>query len=188
MSYIDGMQVQVHPIECTEEHLRGFAHKHPLEMSEYSLEKLPPGSSHTYLATWLIRREMHSFQADDIGAVVIDITSIKKLLATQRIRPVMIRMDLHQEWVDHTFTSCGCEEDHIQRLTLEDLRRPGIMMDWGYRRTCQIDGNHRLVRSWREGIRTYEMAVVKIIDVVQHVVRPGNEEALFDEARKIMTL
>jgi hypothetical protein len=66
-----------------------------------------------------------------------------------------------------------------------DLDRPGVMVWFGPGRTAQIDGSHRLVRSWREGRTTFDMALVDYKSVLPFTCRPGAEDQLFEVARAL---
>jgi hypothetical protein len=167
-------------IDTTEAHLAGFAHKHALEHRSASIE-------HAGGTNWLLRtmltRETHSLETQDMGAFVFDVTSIKLVLARRIVDYQMLRIDLNDEWVEYTYRTGGCEEAGIERLQLADLDRPGIMVLFGPGRTAMIDGNHRLVRSWREGRATYEMALVPIKEIAFFVCRPGAEDGLMERAK-----
>lgn len=103
----------------------------------------------------------------------INVTGIRACLARRAVPFVMLKSKLNEEWYRYTLESCGCEEEHIARLTPSDLERPGIMINWSKeaRHTTLIDGSHRLCRRWRDGLKTFEFAFVNREDVEMFITK-----------------
>lgn len=175
-------QLKLDFIDTTEDHVRGFAHVHPMERREQSIEHV---SGTTWLARQMLQRESYTLEAPDLGTLIFDVTSIKLVLA-RRLPPFrMVRAHLTQEWADYTCQTCGVEEAGIARHDLAALDRPGIMVWFGEGRSAQIDGAHRLVRSFREGRPTYDMALVDSMSISPFMCRPGGESVMFDVAKAL---
>jgi hypothetical protein len=170
----------INHIERTPEHLAGFAHVHPMEHHSASVEHIE-GS--LFKVTQMLTRETHSLDTPDLGQFVFDVTSIKAVLARKLVDFAMFRASLTQEWVDYTFKTGGCEEDGVTRLKEADFDRPGIMVWFGAGRTAMIDGNHRLVGSWRAGRKTYDLALVPVVEIAVFMCRPGAEDVLMETAK-----
>jgi hypothetical protein len=175
-------QLRVDFIDTTEAHVAGFAHKHDMEIRSSGIEHV---AGTLWLAHTHLQRECHTLKTPDIGDFVFDVTSIKLVLSRRLVEFQMMRANLTQEWVDYTMKTYDCEEAGIARFAVADLDRPGIMVFFGPGRSAQIDGNHRLVRSWREGRKTFDMAMVAIADIVPFVCRPGAEDKLFETAKQL---
>ena len=175
-------QLKLDFIDTTDAHVNSFAHQHPLEKREQSVTHV---TGTVWLARQHLQRESYTLTAPDLGTLIFDVTSIKIVLA-RRLPPFrMLRARLTQEWVDYTISTCGVEEAGVARHKVEDLDRPGIMVWFGEGRTAQIDGAHRLVRSWREGRETYEMALVDFMSISPFTCRPGGENGMFDRAKML---
>jgi hypothetical protein len=160
----------------TEEDRKPFGHKHRLEKKYHKL--LAPD---ILLSASTI--ESYHFEEEKLGKIIINVTGIKRAIFQGQLYFQMITMDLSEEWVEYITRTCGVEEEGIARLSISDLERPGIIMSWDPQNihTSQIDGNHRLVRRWREGIKTMTSALVFSLDTVEYMARPGDEETFFRE-------
>ena len=176
-------QLKLDFVDVTDAHLAGFAHVHPMEHRSASIDHV---AGSTFLVTKMLTRETHTLDMPDIGTFVFDVTSIKLVLSRRLVQFDMARAQLTQEWVDYIFKAGGCEEAGIARFRAADLDRPGILVLFGDSgRNATIDGNHRLVRSWRDGRKTFDIAIVQITDILPFVCRPGSEDILFDAAKKL---
>ena len=169
-------------IDTEQRHCDGFLYKHGME---HDIREVTPTKT-GFLLRGLNTREIYTLDNERVfgpgPGIAIDVTSIKRLLGRRQVPFKMMRVDLDQRWVDYTYQTGGCEEHGIERLKPEDCTRPGIMIMWRPGATTMIDGNHRLVRTWREGCKTFEMAMVQAVDIIQHVCRQGAEEQLFNNA------
>lgn len=153
-------------------HYKQFSHKHALEWSkEFRNDEWE---------TKIGSREMFGLYAPTVFGeqrVCIDVTGIKYLLANRKMPFEMYQAQLNATWIDYSYKAGGCEETGIERLQPRDLRRPGIMVMWGRGNQSMIDGNHRLVRRWREGLTTFDYAMVIAPDVfaAKCIVPEGDE-------------
>jgi hypothetical protein len=147
--------VQVAEIPVTSRHLAAFGATHALEAVVLLVS---PNRGIDALQI----QETYVLTEQSLGTVNINVTGIRARLAARAIPFAMLRCQLTEEWYRYTYDSCGCEEDHIARLTPSDLERPGIMINWDSERhhTTLVDGSHRLCRRWRDGLKTFEFAYV----------------------------
>jgi hypothetical protein len=149
---------EVTQIPTAERHFKQFAFKHSLEIDIDTI------SDDGKFQTTFRRREIYTVDKKELfgGDISIDVTGIKRALVARQLPFRMFQASLNEGWVNHVLNYGGCEEDHIVRLTPADLRRPGILVLWtgDGSNTTLIDGNHRLVRRWREGLTTFDFAVV----------------------------
>lgn len=177
-------RVQTWGIDTTPAHLEGFAHRHAMEFDRRTITSL---GGTKFLFSGEQGMEMYELENPIFGKrpVIIDVTSIKKLLARRLVPYQMIRLDLTQEWADYIAETCNVEEAGIERHTVESVRRPGIILEWAHGHTSTIDGSHRLVKSWRLGLKSFEMAMVMAPFIINHTCRPGAEENLFKYARSL---
>lgn len=165
--------LRIDKIETTFDHYAAFRKAHPLEGTAFLIggdEVIASPIEETYTLT-----------AKSLGTVHINVTGIKEGLAMNRIPFKMYRCHLDQCWYEYTMETSGVEEAGIERLELgADLERPGIMIVWTpeFDHTTIVDGNHRLCRRWREGMRTFEFAMVILPDI-QHFVREDSERDRF---------
>lgn len=171
-------QLMCWDIATTDAHCADFLFSHALEYEKRRVS--PTGTG--FVIHGLSVREVYRLNSPLFGSpgIVIDVTSIKRLLGRRMIPFKMLRVDLDQRWVDYTYRSGGCEERGITRLSPSDCRRPGVMIDWGRSHTTMVDGNHRLVRTWRDGGKHFEMAFVAASHIANHVARIGAEDRLFN--------
>lgn len=63
------------------------------------------------------------------------------------------RIEITQQQYDHTMRNQGIEEPRVSSLTRLQRDVPGIVADFGNGTQAMIDGNHRLVRRFRDGLR-----------------------------------
>ena len=168
--------VRIAKIPTTDKHRKSFGHKHDLETQHRKM--IAPDI--LFSASTI---ETFHFDEEKIGKIIINVTGLKRGIFKGKIPFHMVEMDLTKEWIEYITNSCGVEEEGVKRLSLSDLERPGIILSWDpmNAHTTQIDGSHRMVRRWREGIKTMISAMVFSLDCVNHMARPGNEENLFRE-------
>jgi hypothetical protein len=168
-------------IDTSPAHLRGFAHKHVLEFNAEHVELRGDELWHVGM-TGMEIYELENKAVFGTRPVIVDVTSVKLLLAHCAVPYQMIRLELTQEWVDYIMQSCNCEEAGIERHTMESCLRPGILVQWimgpDSTHTSTIDGSHRLVKSWRLGLKHFEMAMVQSGYIIDHVVKKEHEDTL----------
>lgn len=160
--------LRIDEIETTSNHYAAFRKVHPLEGTAFLIDDDRVHASPI--------EETYTLTAKSLGTVHINVTGIKEALAMDRIPFKMFRCHLDQRWYEYTMKSAGVEEEGIERLELgADLDRPGIMIVWTpeYDHTTIVDGNHRLCRRWREGMVTFEFAMV-ILPYIKHFVRQAS--------------
>lgn len=175
----DCPQMHTFSIPVLDQHYAAFSHRHPFEIN--AITGFRPAPRGVFVEGIEVR-EVFSLDSEAIGAVSIDVTGIKRALASRRIPLEMFEAHLNQEWVDYTMQSNGCEEEGIARLTPADLQRPGILMHWTGQHTTLVDGAHRLVRRWREGLTTFQFAYVPLTrETMAYVARPGDEAKFYDK-------
>lgn len=156
-------------IQTEDRHRAAFARRHPLEA------KIPIGigiRGGELALESLERREIYTLSNEDLSPlpVSVDVTNIRRAMSRGAVPYKMILCHHSQAWHDYVLQSCGVEEKHLSRLTREDLERPAILMNWhAMWVTSTIDGAHRIVRRWRDGLRTFEMAVVRYEHVIEFV-------------------
>jgi hypothetical protein len=174
-------QMKCRMIPTLERHYEAFGYKHPLEMSVVlGAEAVESG----LLVHGIEMREI--FRMDHgMGKMSVDVTGLKRALNRRAIPLVMQEATLNKRFVEYTVQSNGCEEEGIARLKPADLERPGILMAYKGAVNVFVDGAHRMVRRWREGMTTFEFAFVPFNeDTLRYVSRPedegkfyGNEDA-----------
>lgn len=155
-------------------HQRAFGHRHPMEqkiLTGLTMEKTG------VVAHGIEITENYTLLNLELCPVpmTINVTRIKEGIFNGAIKFQMARCTNTQAWHDYIFQSCGCEDEHVARLTLEDLKRPAIMIMWddSMHMTSTIDGSHRICRRWREGFSFFEVAFVAYPDVRQFVTMQG---------------
>lgn len=170
-------------IPTLEKHYKHFSFVHGLE---FHIEK-NDGEWHSMLG----RREMFNLHAPTVFGeqrVSIDVSGIKYALANRKMHFTMHEGLLNQTWADYVFKCGGCEEQGIDRLKPSDLRRPGILVLWDSTgNQTMIDGNHRLVRRWREKMTTFQYALVLAPDLFRNgfIVPEGDEYKFLKNASNV---
>jgi hypothetical protein len=174
--------MRVSEITVRARHYKAFTHDHPYEFDGVmGVQRIPEG----VIVHGIESREVFMLDKSDIGPVHVDVTGLKRALATRLIPLVMYEAQLNQRFVDYTMKSNGCEEAGIARLLPRDLKRPGILIHWAGDHTTFVDGAHRLVRRWREGMTTFQFARVEFSeDVLRYVARPGGEGKFYENDRR----
>ncbi len=151
-------------------HIEAFGHKHPLEASVITGITLEDDGFHVHSVE---RYETYTLESELIAPfpLRINITQLKASIFAGKTKFDMVRCTNSQEWHDYIFESCGCEEEHIGCLTLEDLKRPAIMIYWDpqLHMTSTVDGAHRICRRWREGIKDFEVAFVSLPEAAKFI-------------------
>lgn len=164
----------LHWIPKQKRHQRAFGYRHPMEQTFVTGLEL---DKRGVIVKGVEIMETYTLENVDLAPcpIRINVTRIKRGLHDSAIKYEMVRGTLSQDWHDYILKSCGCEEEHIARLTLEDLKRPAIMIAWDpqLHMTSTIDGSHRICRRWREGMSFFETAFVHYEDVKQHVTMEG---------------
>jgi hypothetical protein len=163
--------LQLEWIKVLDRHRRVFTHRHPMEKNYLTGVRIDDKGR-----LWLDGveiMEMYTLNNEHIASlpIQINVTRIKEGLASGAINFEMVRARHSQEWHDYILKTCGCDEEHIARITPKDLKRPAIMISWDPKMsmTSTIDGSHRICRHWREGHKFFEMAIVKAPDVRQFI-------------------
>jgi len=168
-------QMRVNRIDTMDEHRSAFElANHPLEGSVVML-------SDNGITVSPIE-ETYTLTESRLGTVHINITGIKQGLGSGAIPFTMYRAEATQEWHDYTMQSSGVEEEGIARLKPADLKRPAICIVWrqDFSHTTFVDGNHRICRRWRDGLTTFDFAMVIYPDVMPFVRKasPRDEQML----------
>jgi hypothetical protein len=162
-------------IDIEARHLRAFRYAHPLEGTAYLMS-----DSGAIIASPV--EETYTLTEKSLGTVHINVTGIKSGIYNGVVPFTMYRCHLTERWYQYTRKTAGVEDESIDRLTPEDLTRPGIMVVWqpDMSHTTMVDGNHRLCRRWRDGLTTFEFAMV-LRPHIEHLVRPADsDEALLN--------
>lgn len=80
------------------------------------------------------------------------ISTLKNLIRRGGVPSRKIGVALLPDQVEHVRQRHGIEPDHLQRLTREQLREPGIMVMLPDESMILVDGNHRYVRRFELGM------------------------------------
>lgn len=154
------LRIDVIPTE--QRHIDAFRHKHPMEQSFVTGMRLEKDGK-----LWLDGVEVRETYTLETAwfpwPIRVDVTGLKRAIASQEIEFEVYQCQHSQEWHDYIAKTCGVEEPHVARLTTEQLERPAIMMMWDRHgtETSTVDGAHRIVRRWRDGLKTFEMVIVQ---------------------------
>lgn len=169
----DHTPAQVDFVDTTEQHIASFARKRPMENVT---ERLLFQSGNTSLISRHSEREVFSYDSPRLGPFAVDVTGLKEGIAKRAVPFNMYRMTLSEEWVTKTIEHNGCDEAHISRIDPGDLEYPGIaLMLAPDGDVVMIDGNHRLVRRWREGMTTFFFAMVTLPDALPYLAADPSE-------------
>ena len=139
-------QVRVRQVPVTSADREAMLHKHPLENLSHEIGRKRVSPTLSLVATHQIS-EVYRYEFEGI-VKVYDIRLIKEAIYKKEIPVQAIVMDLTDAYVDHVFNMGGCEQDHLNSITLKDIKRPaiGILYDDGLQ---VVDGSHRIVARWR---------------------------------------
>lgn len=88
----------------------------------------------------------HSFTHvtnDTHELTVFNTTALEKYLRATKTMPEWV--DLSREHAQLMLDNHGVEQEHVDRLTPECLRRPVIFIEWFDKTHILVDGNHRFV-------------------------------------------
>lgn len=118
-----------------------------------------------------VKSEVFDLQHSDFGPLRFFIREIRHAIASWRIPFATYSTTLTADWYESLMKNNGIEEEGVARLTPADLRRPTI---WVYSvgpsgpGVNVIDGAHRLVRRWREGLPSCRFILTNISDLLDH--------------------
>ena len=104
---------------------------------------------------------------------VFDVRGIKDDIAKGRIPCSAIRIDMTESWVTHIGTNGGIDESRVSSLEPHMLGRIAVGIMMPSKSLMIVDGNHRIVRRWRDGLRDVRIAVVEWRSCMRHVLPPG---------------
>jgi len=162
--------------------IAAFKYEHPMDLEAMRLlGRMPSGQ---FLVENHHRFEIFSFQSPD-GEGVFDVRGIKAALATGKLEFQMYQMDLDLDLVEHARNNHGVEPQRVAALTTADLERPAIGVLFPDGHTVFIDGNHRMVRRWDDGLRTMRFAMVALsLELLPYMCDPGKEEKFVEREPK----
>lgn len=139
-------------VELTAMDAIAFARPHPLE----SRTPTPLGI--------LCRDECYMFRDRELGDMVFNIRAIKDAILSGQLRTwTVYEIPLTEGFHNHLMKD-GVEtsEEHIYNLPAAQLDVPALAVDWndGSHNMTVIDGNHRLIRRFRNGLPTCRIILV----------------------------
>lgn len=79
-------------------------------------------------------------------------TALIRWLVSRENPPVAHRLDLDADLVAHIERNHGVEQGHLKNVT--DLETPILLVVFEDSTNLVVDGNHRIVKRWREGHKT----------------------------------
>jgi hypothetical protein len=132
------------------------------------------------------RREVFHFHEESIGELRFDVRGIKNAIIAGELPVEMYEMTLTQEYYQHILENGGVESDRLPSINIQRAIAPGIIVLWPHGYSTLIDGNHRLVRSWQLGLRTFRYGEIKMQRnwLGRFMCRPGQEAQLFGHSRR----
>jgi hypothetical protein len=165
------------PDKLTEADREGLAalHDRELEHTREITAETPFGT----LVKEHEKREIYEWTdggEDKYGTIVFDVRSIKDGILAGTLEHIVLKLDIDQEWIDH-LRRTAIEPDRLATVT--GLDRPGIAIMFPNDAMVLIDGNHRVVKRWDNGERTFRVIMLTLYEVRKHVCRPGDETTLF---------
>lgn len=135
-------------------------HKVPLTASDaIALARPHPLESRTPTPLGILRRdECYMFRDRVLGDMIFNIRAIKDAILAGTLRTwAVYEIPLTEGFHEHLMKD-GVEtsEDHIYNLPTAQLNVPALGVDWndGSQGMTVIDGNHRLIRRFRDGLPT----------------------------------
>lgn len=137
----DNPSATVREVPVTQADRDAMLHKHPVETGLVEIMRTPGV---------IVGRKVYEVFHHEIDGVVkiYDIREIKNAIHADQVPVICMRVTLNDAYVNHLYTYGGCEQDHVNRITAEDIKRPGI--GFVYPEGLQIvDGSHRIVARWR---------------------------------------
>ena len=74
------------------------------------------------------------------------------------VKPEYHTMDLYEDLVDSVEQYHGVEQDHIDKV-VETIDHPILLVRFTDGSNLIVDGNHRIVKRWRMGLKTVVAAI-----------------------------
>jgi hypothetical protein len=181
------MTENAHLVPTLPSDLASFRYMHPRDKRKET--KIADVGDGQYLVEVRGTFEIFRFSTPELGEVVFDVRGIKDALAAGKLQFAMYELELEAGMIEHVRTNNGTEAWRIAELTAADLERPGIMALWPDGYTCCIDGNHRMVRRWDDGLRTFRFAMIVLHTTIQpYICRPGEEDQFLDRENELRNL
>jgi len=169
--------------ETLDSDITAFKHKHTFDNH---VESIVADVGDGVIIETLDTSEIFKFHADEVGDVTFDVRGIKRAIIANELYFAMHEVELVEDWVEHIRTMGGVEPDRLPSLTAADLKRPGIIVTWPHNGfSTLIDGNHRLVRRWDKGLRTFRVAIINMTkEFLPYVCKTGDEESFLERERE----
>ena len=162
--------------------IAAFRYQHPMDSKSEKLKAQISSDAYLYECRYVF--ETFAFSCPEYGAVTFDVRGIKDALADRKLKFQMYEMALVPDFVEHVRTNNGVEMQRVAGLSVADLERPPIALLWPDGHSSFIDGNHRIVRRWDDGLRTLRFALVPVaLELIPYMCKPGKEEQFIDRKR-----
>lgn len=87
-------------------------------------------------------------------------TQMVRAIVNHQINPIMAVLDLYEDLVRHLIANHGIEEDHLHQIG-STLDSPILLVEFADGTNLIVDGNHRVVKRWQEGLKTVTAAILK---------------------------
>ena len=137
--------------------------------------------------------EVFTFRADSGETYHWNATKIADAFTAGRLEPLChMYLDITEADYLHVCLNNGIEEDHLLTITPERLRLPVLFAEFPaaegeeYPSHVLIDGNHRLVQTYRNGGRRIPAVVFAVEDLKPYLVEDLPEalaQYVIDKAR-----
>jgi hypothetical protein len=137
------------------------------------------GDNEVTLVKEFEKREIYQWSDDSeekYGTIIFDVRNIKDGIFAGKLEHVVLKFDIDQEWIDY-LRSTSVEPERLATVT--GIDRPGIAIMFPNDKIVLIDGNHRVVKRWESGEKTFRVIMLTLYEVRAHVCRPGEEEIFF---------
>lgn len=107
--------------------------------------------------------------------------AIMRAIAQRKITPDFATVDIPESVYQHIQANHGIEEDHLSSITIKMLESPALLAHFDEGSDLLIDGSHRLVKRYRQGLRTIEVLVVQEKDWTPYLVTDIDQTYTLEE-------
>jgi hypothetical protein len=83
-------------------------------------------------------------------------SAMTRAILSRKVAPTLMQFELDEHTAKHIEANHGIEEKHLATIDDKMLESPVIMVHFEDGSDLIVDGSHRVVKRWRNGLRTVD--------------------------------
>lgn len=107
------------------------------------------------------KSEVFAWRDNDYGDILFNINDLANAVGSDDIFYMASDQEITLELAEYITKNGGVEQEHLDRLTLKNLRRPVLSVLWdNCPMTTIIDGHHRVLKRVQAGASTFRLVQI----------------------------